>query len=142
MPRRIDSPGGGAAPPSRERALAVAEPSGLGRDLADLLGTAGPAGPTYCYALAHPRAPSWPELRARVAEIFRRLPDVVGRRQVAMGLRAVDGARAGGFFGLLKSGFFHGGDRTGVSAREFIPMLDEWIRWFRSGRASPKLKKR
>ncbi|WP_275052533.1 IS3 family transposase, partial [Collinsella tanakaei] len=32
-------------------------------------------------------------MRARVAEIFGRLPNGVGHRQIAMELRAVDGAR-------------------------------------------------
>ncbi len=43
--------------------------------------------------LAHPKAPTRSELRARVAETFGRLPNGVGHRQVAMELRAVDGAR-------------------------------------------------
>ena len=48
---------------------------------------------TYYYALAHPKAPTRPEPRPRVAEIFGRLPNGVGHRQVAMELRAVDGER-------------------------------------------------
>ena len=43
--------------------------------------------------LSHPKAPTRPELRARVAEVFGRLPNGVGHRQVAMELRAVDGER-------------------------------------------------
>ena len=93
VPKKIDSPEGGAALPRREKALAVAELSGLGHDLADLLEAAGLARSTYYYALAHPKAPTRPELRDRVAEIFGRLPNGVGHRQVAMELRAVDGAR-------------------------------------------------
>lgn len=93
VPKKIDSPEGGAALPNREKALAVAELSGLGHDLSDLLGAAGPARSSYYYALAHPKAPTRPELRARVAEIFGRLPNGVGHRQVAMELRAVDGVR-------------------------------------------------
>lgn len=54
---------------------------------------AGLARSSYYYALAHPKRPTRPELRARVAEIFGRLPNGVGHRQVAMELRAVDGAR-------------------------------------------------
>ena len=69
------------------------ELSGLGHDLADLLAAAGLPRSTYYYALAHPPAPTRPELRPRVAEIFSRLPNGVGHRQVAMELRAVDGAR-------------------------------------------------
>ena len=61
--------------------------------LADLLEAASLPRSTYYYALAHPKAPTRPELRARVAEIFGRLPNGVGHRQVAMELRAVDGAR-------------------------------------------------
>ncbi|MEQ2636897.1 IS3 family transposase [Paratractidigestivibacter faecalis] len=61
--------------------------------LADLLEAASLPRSTYYYALAHPKAPTRPELRARVAEIFVRLPNGVGHRQVAMEPRAVDGAR-------------------------------------------------
>ncbi len=53
--------------------------------------------------------------------------------------RSGDNARAEGFFGLLKCEFFHGRDRAGAAAREFIPMLNEWMRWFRSGRMSQAL---
>ncbi|MBM6756231.1 IS3 family transposase [Collinsella tanakaei] len=89
----MDSPEGGGALPRRDKALAVAELSGQGHDLADLLEAAGLARSTYYCALAHPKGPTRPELRARVAEIFGRLPNGVGHRQVAMELRAVDGAR-------------------------------------------------
>ncbi|WP_239464322.1 IS3 family transposase [Collinsella tanakaei] len=58
-----------------------------------MLEAAGLARSTYHCALANPKGPTRPELRARVAEIFGRLPNGVGRRQIAMGLRAVDGAR-------------------------------------------------
>ena len=61
--------------------------------LADLLEAASLPRSTYYYALAHPGRPTRPELRARVAEIFGRLPNGVGHRQIAMELRAVDGAR-------------------------------------------------
>ena len=54
---------------------------------------AGLARSSHRYALAHPKAPTRPEPRARVAEIFGRLPNGVGHRQVATGLRAEDGAR-------------------------------------------------
>ncbi|MDM8301982.1 IS3 family transposase [Collinsella tanakaei] len=89
----MDSPEGGAGLAARERAAAVAELSGLGHDLADLLEAAGLARSTYYYALANPKGPTRPELRGRVAEIFGRLPNGVGHRQIAMELRAVDGAR-------------------------------------------------
>lgn len=91
--KKIDSPEGGAALPNREKALAVAELSGQGHDLADLLGAAGLSRSSYYYAVSHPKAPTRPELRARVTEIFGRLPNGVGHRQVAMELRAVDGER-------------------------------------------------
>lgn len=52
-----------------------------------------------------------------------------------------DNARAEGFFGLLKQEFFHGRDWTGVGvgAGKFSAVLDEWMRWFRSGRISQAL---
>lgn len=71
--KKIDSPEGGEALPNREKALAVAELSGQ-HDLADLLGAAGLARSTYHYALTHPKRPTRPEPRTRVAEIFGRLP--------------------------------------------------------------------
>nr|WP_239464519.1 IS3 family transposase [Collinsella tanakaei] len=58
-----------------------------------MLECAGPARPSYRYALAHPKGATGPGLRARVAEIFGRLPNGVGHRQVAMEPRAVDGER-------------------------------------------------
>lgn len=48
---------------------------------------------SYHYAPAHPKRPTRPELRERVAEIFGRFPNGVGHQQVAMELRAVDGER-------------------------------------------------
>ena len=53
--------------------------------------------------------------------------------------RSCDNARAEGFFGLLRQEFFHGRDWTGVGAGEFSAALDEWMRWFRSGRISQAL---
>lgn len=53
--------------------------------------------------------------------------------------RSCDNARAEGFFGLLKQEFFHGRDWSGVGAAEFSAALDEWMRWFRSGRISQAL---
>ena len=53
--------------------------------------------------------------------------------------RSCDNARAEGFFGLLKQEFFHGRDWSGVGAGEFSAALDEWMRWFRSGRISQAL---
>ena len=48
---------------------------------------------SYYYTLSHPVLPTKPELRERVLEIFKRLPNGVGHRQIAMELRAVDGVR-------------------------------------------------
>ena len=42
---------------------------------------------SYRYALAHTKRPTMPGLRARVAEIFGRLPNGVGYRQIAIELR-------------------------------------------------------
>lgn len=74
----------------------VAELSGQGHALADPLEAAGPARSSYYYAAGHPKAATRPELRARVAEIFGRLPNGVGHRQIAMELRAVDGVHVAG----------------------------------------------
>lgn len=57
------------------------------------LEAAGLVRSSYRYALAHPKHPTRPGLRARVAEIFSRLPNGVGHRQIAMELSAVDGER-------------------------------------------------
>lgn len=83
-----DSPEGGARLAARDRAAAVAALSGR-FPLADLLEAASLPRSTYCCALAHPKAPTKPELRARIAEIFGRLPNDVGHRRIAMELRAV-----------------------------------------------------
>ncbi|RHD53929.1 transposase, partial [Collinsella intestinalis] len=88
----MDSPEGGARLAARDRAAAVAALSGR-FPLADLLEAAALPRSTYYYALAHPRAATRPGLRGRVAEIFGRLPNGVGHRQIAMELRAVDGER-------------------------------------------------
>ena len=66
---------------------------GRRHDLPDLLAAAGLPRSTYYWALSHPRAATRPDLAPRVAEIFSRLPNGVGHRQIAMELRAVDGAR-------------------------------------------------
>jgi putative transposase len=59
--------------------------------LRDLLAAAGLARSSYYYALAHPQAPTRPELREAVAEVFSRTPNGCGHRQVAMCLRAERG---------------------------------------------------
>ena len=61
--------------------------------LSDLLAAAGLARSTYYWALSHPEAPTRPDIRERVAEIFSREANGVGHRQIAMELRAVDGVR-------------------------------------------------
>ena len=61
--------------------------------LSDLLECAGLARSSYYYALAHPKGPTRPELREKVAEIFGRTPNGCGHRQVAMCLRAEEGVR-------------------------------------------------
>lgn len=53
--------------------------------------------------------------------------------------RNCDNARAEGFSGLSWQEFFRGRDWTGVGAGEFSAALDEWVRWFRSGRISQAL---
>ena len=60
--------------------------------LADLLGAAGLARSSYYYALAHPSAPTRPELWEKVAEVFSRTANGCGHRQIAMCLRAECGA--------------------------------------------------
>lgn len=78
---------------TRARAEAVRALAAEGHALPDLLAAAGLARSTYFYALSHPARETRPELRGRVAEIFGREANGVGHRQVAMELRAVDGAR-------------------------------------------------
>ena len=56
--------------------------------LADLLEAAQLPKSSHCYALSHPKAPTRPELRDAVAEIFARAANGCGHRQVAMCLRA------------------------------------------------------
>ena len=71
----------------------VAELSGRGHKLYDLLEVAGLARSSYYYALAHPQQPTRVQLRAKVAQIFSRTPNGCGHRQVAMCLRAEEGER-------------------------------------------------
>ena len=70
----------------------MSELSGL-YPLSDLLECAGLARSSYYWALSHPKAPTRPELRDKVVEIFSRSPNGCGHRQVAMCLRAEEGAR-------------------------------------------------
>lgn len=71
----------------------VAELSGRGHKLYDLLEVAGLARSSYYYALAHPQQPTRVQLRPKVAQIFSRTPNGCGHRQVAMCLRAEEGVR-------------------------------------------------
>lgn len=45
-----------------------------------------------------------------------------------------DNARCEGFFGRLKTEFFHGCDWAGVTIEEFMGMLDACLRWYRDVR--------
>lgn len=40
-----------------------------------------------------------------------------------------DNTRYEGFFGRLKTGFFHGRDWSGVTIEKFVDMLDAYLRW-------------
>ena len=71
----------------------VAELSGQGHAVRDLLEAAGLARSSYYYALAHPQQPTRAQLRPKVAQIFSRTPNGCGHRQVAMCLRAEEGER-------------------------------------------------
>lgn len=65
----------------------------LGKHLLnDLLECAGLARSSYYYALAHPKQPTRPELWEKVAGIFSRTANGCGHRQIAMCLRAEEGA--------------------------------------------------
>ena len=59
--------------------------------LSELLECAELARSSYYYALAHPKAPTRPELWEAAAEIFSCTPNGCGHRQVAMCLRAEQG---------------------------------------------------
>ena len=71
----------------------VAELSGQGHAVRDLLEAAGLARSSYYYALAHPQQPTRAQLRPKVAQIFSRTPNGCGHRQIAMCLRAEEGVR-------------------------------------------------
>ena len=60
--------------------------------LSDLLSAARLPRSSYYYALSHPKAPTRPELWEAAAEIFSRTPNGCGHRQIAMCLRAEQGA--------------------------------------------------
>ena len=90
---RLYRQGGAQALPNRNKALVIAELSGHGHAVRDLLEAAGLARSSYYYALAHPQQPTRAQLRPKVAQIFSRTPNGCGHRQVAMCLRAEEGER-------------------------------------------------
>ena len=77
----------------------------------------------------HYRWPGW-------AEVCRR-----GRlvRSMSRKGRSCDNARMEGFFGTLKSEFFHARDWRGADLGGFMVELNRWLHWFRSGRISESL---
>lgn len=66
---------------------------GEGHSLADLLAAAGMARSTYFYLESHPKAPTRPDVREAVAEVWGRTPNGRGHRQVRMALVAEFGFR-------------------------------------------------
>ena len=90
---RLYRQGGAQALPNRDKALVIAELSGHGHAVRDLLEAAGLARSSYYYALTHPQQPTRAQLRPKVAQIFSRTPNGCGHRQVAMCLRAEEGER-------------------------------------------------
>mgnify|MGYP004457929167 FL=1 len=50
-----------------------------------------------------------------------------------------DNARCEGFFGRLKTEFFHGRDWSGVTIGEFIGMLNAYLRWYGGARIKSDL---
>ena len=90
---RLYRQGGAQALPNRDKALVIAELSGHGHRVRDLLEAAGLARSSYYYALTHPQQPTRVQLRPKVAQIFSRTPNGCGHRQVAMCLRAEEGER-------------------------------------------------
>ena len=90
---RLYRQGGAQALPNRDKALVIAELSGRGHKVRDLLEAAGLARSSYYYALTHPQQPTRAQLRPKVAQIFSRTSNGCGHRQVAMCLRAEEGER-------------------------------------------------
>lgn len=88
---KIDSPEDGEVLSNREKSAAVSALSGR-HPFSDLLEAARLPRSSYYYALAHPKAPTRPELWEAVAEIFSRTSNGCGHRQIAMCLRAEQGA--------------------------------------------------
>ena len=92
LPKKITRPGREGRALTRAKAEAVAALRAEGHALGHLLACAELKRSTYYYALAHPPRPTRPELREAAAEIFSRTANGCGHRQIAMCLRAEEGA--------------------------------------------------
>lgn len=85
-------PGGGKAG-TREKCQVIAELSGKGHRVCDLLSAARIPSSTYHSSRRRPpKGPTRPELQEAVAEVFSRTPNGCGHRQIAMCLCAERGA--------------------------------------------------
>ncbi len=60
-------------------------------------------------------------------------------RSMSRKARSPDNARREGFFGTLKSDFFHGTDWRGVTFAEFSERLGSYIEWYRGGKPKKAL---
>ena len=60
-------------------------------------------------------------------------------RSMSRKARSPDNARCEGFFGTLKSDFFHGTDWRGVTFAEFSERLGSYIEWYRGGKPKKAL---
>ena len=92
LPKKITRPGREGRALTRAKAEAVAALRAEGHALGHLLACAELKRSTYYYALTHPPRPTRPELREAAAEIFSRTANGCGHRQIAMCLRAEEGA--------------------------------------------------
>lgn len=89
---KIEVPGGGKAG-TWEKCQVIAEFSGKGHRVCDLLSAARIPSSTYhSNRRRPPKGPTRPELREAVAEVFSRTPNGCGHRQIAMCLCAERGA--------------------------------------------------
>lgn len=85
--KKIEVPGGGKAG-TWEKCQVIAELSGKGHRVCDLLSAARIPSSTYhSNRRKPPKSPTRPELREAVAEVFSRTPNGCGHRQIAMCLR-------------------------------------------------------
>ena len=90
--KKITRPGREGRALTRAKAEAVAALRAEGHALGHLLACAELKRSTYYHALAHPPRPTRPELWEAAAEIFSRTANGCGHRQIAMCLRAEEGA--------------------------------------------------